>query len=290
MVSLKNFTAEIENTFSNFSETGDIDRVSILTWVISCLREMGKNICDQREGFVEIKNSQGNLPETFKSLILALKLRPEGCQILGDKSKAEKSYIYKQRIEQPAYFDWVTHEYVTNCKTKIITEKVIMDTEAAEFYYSPELLSVVKGFKKDSFDVDCVNIRPGIREAYSHNISIQGRTIQTNFREPCRLYVQYNSLPCDEENQLVLPEYTTGDFVKYVENYVKIKIAENLILNNKNTNGGLQSLLQMWLQQNVMLRNAAKSECNYHGLPTGWNKGYKRKLQIEQSMFNLPKF
>ena len=108
MVSLKNFTAEIENTFSNFSETGDIDRVSILTWVISCLREMGKNICDQREGFVEIKNSQGNLPETFKSLILALKLRPEGCQILGDKSKAEKSYIYKQRIEQPAYFDWVT--------------------------------------------------------------------------------------------------------------------------------------------------------------------------------------
>lgn len=289
MITMKEFYSEVESTFQNFTETGDIDRLGIKNWVISCLREMGKNICDQREGFVEIKNSQGNLPETFKSLILALKLRPEGCQILGDKSKAEKSYIYKQRIEQPAYFDWVTHEYVTNCKTKIITEKVIMDTEAAEFYYSPELLSVVKGFKKDSFDVDCVNIRPGIREAYSHNISIQGRTIQTNFREPCRLYVQYNSLPCDEEGEICIPSFTTESILAWIENVVKLKIAENLILNNKVTNGGLQALMQMWMQQNVMLRNAAKSESNWSGLSNNFSKNYKKRLEIEASQFNLPK-
>ncbi len=287
MVLFSEFVAEVENTFQNFTETNDIDRISIKSWVISCLREMGKNICDRREGFVEIKNSQGNLPETFKSLILALKLKPEGCQILGDKNKAEKSYIYKQRIEQPAYFDWVTNEYVTNCKTKIVTEKVIMDTEAAEFYYTSELLSVVKGFKKDSFDVDCVNINPMLRESYPSQININGRTIQTNFPTG-RIYLQYNSLPTDEEGEIYLPEFSTGDFVKYVENYVKIKIAENLILNNKNPTG-VSQMLPMWLQQNVMLRNAAKSECNWNGLSKNFGKNYKRRLQIEASYYNLPR-
>ncbi len=288
MVTFNNFLAEIETIFANYTETGDIDRISIKGWVISCLKELGKNICDRREGFVEIKNSQGNLPETFKSLILALKLKPEGCQILGDRSKAEQSYIYKQRIEQPAYYDWVTHEYVTNCKTKIVTEKVIMDTEAAEFYYSPELLSVVKGFKKDSFDVDCVNLHPGLRDAYQSQINIQGRTIQTNFPTG-RIYIQYSSLPSDEDGEILIPEISTGDIYKWIENVVKLKIGENLILNNKNPTG-ITSLMQMWAQQSIPLRNAAKSESNWSGISKNFGKTYKRRLQIEQSYFNLPRY
>jgi hypothetical protein len=286
-MSLQEFFAEIETTFQNLTETGDIDRISIKTWVISCLREFGKNICDQREGFIEIKNSQGKLPETFKSAILVLKLNAEGCQILGDKSKAEKSYIYKQRIEQPGYFDWVTNEFVTSCKTKIVTEKVIMDTEAAEFYYTPEMLSVVKGFKKDSFDVDCINLNPGLRQAYPNQININGRTVQTNFQTG-RIYLQYNSLPCDENGEIIIPELSTGDIYKYIQNYVKIQIAENLIANNKNPQG-VGQLLSMWMQQNVMLRNAAKSESNWSGLPKGWNRDYKKKLQMDMNSFNLPK-
>ena len=43
---ISEFYAEIETTFQNFAETGDIDRISIKGWVISCLREFGKNICD----------------------------------------------------------------------------------------------------------------------------------------------------------------------------------------------------------------------------------------------------
>jgi hypothetical protein len=288
MITLNELIAEIETTFQNLTETGDIDRLSIKDWVIGCLRQLGKNICDQREGFVEIKNSQGNLPETFKSLILALKLKPEGCQILGDKSKAEKSYIYKQRIEQPGYFDWVTNEFVTNCKTKIVTEKVIMDTEAAEFYYTPEMLSVVKGFKKDSFDVDCININSSLRQAHHSQININGRTVQTNFRENCRLYIQYNSLPM-QNGEIAIPSITTEDIYKWIINTIKIRIVENLIINNKNPTPGLQSMLQLWLQQDRQLFLAAKSESNWSGLSKNWNKLYKKRLEIEASYFNLPK-
>lgn len=287
MITLNELIAEIETTFQNLTETGEIDRLSIKNWVIGCLRQLGKNICDQREGFIEIKNSQGNLPETFKSLILALKLEPEGCQILGDRRLAEKSYVYKQRIEQPAYFDWVTNEYVTNCKTKIITEKVIMDTEAAEFYYTPEMLSVVKGFKKDSFDADCININPSLRQAYPNQININGRTVQTNFRENCRLYIQYNSLPI-QNGEIAIPSISTEDIYKWITNTIKIRIVENLIINNKNPTPGLQSMLQLWLQQDRQLFLAAKSESNWSGMGN-WQKGYKRKLQIEMDAYNLPR-
>lgn len=287
-MTLKEFIAEIEELFSNYVETGDINRVSIKTHVIRCLNEMGKNICEKREGFVEIKNSQGNLPETFKSLILALNLEPKAYTVFGDRGKAQDSFIYKQTIEQPAYFDWVTNEYKTNCNTKIITERIVMNEQPTELYYSPQYLSVVKGFKKDSFDVDCVNLHPSIREAYPHQISINRQTVQTNFKDG-KIYIQYNSLPVDEDSEVIIPEYTTGDLVKYVENYCKIKIAEDLILKNKNPTG-ISQLLPMWMQQNIPFRNAAKSECSWNNLPKNWSKKYQKLLQIETSAFSLPKY
>lgn len=287
-MTLKEFIAEIEEFFSNYTETGDINRISIKTLVIRCLNEMGKNICEKREGFVEIKNSQGNLPETFKSLILALNLEPKAYTIFGDREKAQESFIYRQTIEQPAYFDWVTNEYKTNCNTKIITERIVMNEQPTELYYSPQYLSVVKGFKKDSFDVYCINIHPSIRNAYPHQISINKQTVQTNFKDG-KIYIQYNSLPVDEEGEIVIPEYTTTDLVEYIKNRVKVEITQELIAKNKNPTG-ISQLLPLWMQQHVPLRNAAKSECNWNGLPRNWSKGYKRLLQIETDAFNLPKY
>ena len=74
-ITLEQFIAEIESTFSSYTDTHDIDRVSIKTWVIEALRMFGKNICDLREGVVEIKNSRALLSETFKSLILDVKIK-----------------------------------------------------------------------------------------------------------------------------------------------------------------------------------------------------------------------
>jgi len=287
MASLNEFIAELESTFSIYAESGDLDRISIKTWVISCLNEMGKNICEKGEAVIPISNSQGKLPDTFKSLILALNLEPLGYKVFGDREKAEDSFIYRQRILQPAYFDDVTNEYVPNCNTKIITEKIVMNDQPTEIYYKPELLSVVKGFKKESFEVDCLNIHPSLREAHYHQISINKRTIQTNFKNGA-IYVQFNSLPTDDEDEIVIPQFTTNSLYLYIENYCKLKIAEDLIIKNKNPQG-LMQLIPLWKGDEVKLRNAAKSECNYNGLSKGWHKQFKRKLEIQENQYNLPK-
>jgi len=286
-MTLNNFFAEIETTFANFAETGDIDRLSIKTWVIACLRQFGKNICEKREAIVEVKNSQAKLPETFKSLILALDLTPTGYKIHGDVEKAKDSFIYRERIEQSGFYDWTTFEFKPSCaEAKVITESIVCNNQPCDLYYYPNYLSVVKGFKKDSFDVDCINLHPSIREAYPNQISINKSTLQANFKEG-RIYLQYNSLPM-EDDEIMIPILTTGDLEKYVENYVKIRIAENLILNSKNPTG-ITNLLSMWMGQDRALFLAAKSESNWSGLGDFSNK-YKRKLQIEASKYNLPKF
>lgn len=287
-MTLENFIAELETTFSIYFETGDIDRVSIKTWVISCLREFGKNICEQREAIVEVKNSQATLPETFKSLILALDLTECGYEIKGDKEKIKDSFIYRERLEQTGYYDFSSHTFVNDSKAKLITESIVVNNVPVEFYHKPNYLSVVKGFKKDSFDVDCLNLHPSIRNAYSNQISINKNTLQANFKNG-RIYIQYNSLPFSEEDdEVMIPFISTGDIEKYIENYVKIKIAESLILGNKNPTN-IQPLLQMWLSQDRALRLAAKSEANWSGLGNFKNT-YKHKLQVEFNKYSLPRF
>src|SRR5690349_2469234 len=135
MSKLREFIAELENTFNIYSETGDVDRVSIKMWVISCLNEFGKNICEKREAIIKVENSQAKLPETFKSLILALDLTEQGHKVNGDLGKVKDSFIYRQRIEQPGYYDWVTNEFVENCNGKEITESIIVNNQPVEIYY-----------------------------------------------------------------------------------------------------------------------------------------------------------
>ncbi len=287
-MTLNNFFAEVETVFANYSETGDIDRISIKGWVIACLRKFGKNICDQREAIVEVKNSQATLPETFKSLILALDLTPVGYKIHGDIEKAKDSFVYRERIEQSGYYDFSSKTFIDDCSAKKITESIVMNGQDCDLYYYPNYLSVVKGFQKDSFDVDCLNLHPSIRDAYSNQISINKNTLQANFKNGM-VYIQYNSLPV-EDNEIMIPEITTGDILSYTTNFVKIQIAENLILNNKNPNSGLQNLLQMWLGQDRQLFLAAKSESNWSGLPKNWSTRYRNALQVEASKYNLPRF
>lgn len=283
MVTLDQFIAEIETIFSNYAETGDIDRISIKTWVIERLRKFGKNICDFREEVVEVKNSRALLPENFKSLHLAIKISQYGQPTVEDTS-----ILYKQYIENPAIYDAITDEYIVNyCESKVITERLFTNKKIDSLYYRPELLSLTGSLKSDSIDAKCVNLRPNIRNNYPNKISITSRTLLTNFKEG-KVYIQYNSLPVDEEGEIVIPILTTGDILKYIQNYVKIQIAENLILNNKNPQG-VSQLLSYWLQQDRVLELNARSEANWSGLSENWDRKYYKKSLENRNLYNLPR-
>lgn len=285
-VTLDEFIAEFESLFKNYADTNDIDKLLIKTIVIEELRKFGKNICDKREDIIDIKNSQGLLPEDFKSLILALKLTPN--EEINNKPEQEKRLIIeRQRIENPAEWTTTTRDYFVNyCESKVVTEKVYTYNEKIGCVYTPHFLSLSKGFSNSTLDTNCLNLHPSIRNTYSDTISITNRTIRTNFREG-KIYFQYNSLPMIDD-EIVIPIISTGDIKKYILNQAKIRVGEYLILSQLNTSG-LKELMPMWLQSDRLLYISAKSEASWSGLNKDWDKRLHLKNKKEQDRYNLPR-
>ena len=286
-ITLDEFIAEIESTFKIYADTNDIDRVLIKTIVINELRKFGKNICDKREAIVDIKNSQVLLPENFKSLVLALKLTPN--EELDCKDDTEKRLIIeRQHIENPAEWTTTTRDYFVNyCESKIVTEKVYAYNERVDKFYTPHFLSLYKGFSNSSLDTNCLNLHPSIRDSYSDKISITNRTLRTNFREG-KIYIQYNSLPEDEEGEIVIPIFSTGSILNHIKNKVRIELGQHLILSQLNTSG-LKELLPIWLQNERLYFIEAKSEANWAGMnQKEWTKQRQQRNRVEQNRFNLP--
>ena len=286
-ITLDEFIAEIESTFKIYADTNDIDRVLIKTIVINELRKFGKNICDKREAIVDIKNSQVLLPENFKSLILALKLTPN--EELDCKDNTEKRLIIeRQHIENPAEWTTTTRDYFVNyCESKIVTEKVYAYNERVDKFYTPHFLSLYKGFSNSSLDTNCLNLHPSIRDSYSDKISITNRTLRANFREG-KIYIQYNSLPEDEEGEIVIPIISTGSILNHIKNKVRIELGQHLILSQLNTSG-LKELLPIWLQNERLYFIEAKSEANWAGMnQKEWTKQRQKRNRVEQNRFNLP--
>lgn len=282
-MTLNSFIAEVETSLSNYVQ--DIDRISIKMWVIQRLRIFGNNIAELKETVVEVKNSKAKLPEEFKSLKMALKVKGVGCNT--QSKDVTDTYIYKQRIENPAYYDEVNQTYVTTCNPKLITETITINNRPVEFYYQHEWLSLVKGIKKDTLAVDCLNLHPSIRNSYKKEINISGNTLNANFNSG-QIYLQYYSLPTSEDGEIEIPEITTGDILEYIMQYVKVQIAEKLIVNNQQP-GGLAQLYPSWKSELPQLKRAALVEAKFSNLSKNWAKNLKALNKREFAFFNLPR-
>jgi hypothetical protein len=284
-ITIAEFLAEIETIFANYTDSNDLDRISIKGWVIDRLRMFGKNICDYREMVVGVKNSRALLPENFKSLSLALKIDTE---FLKNNLERYKEIPIKKYITHDVVWDSLSQSYIKdNCQSQEVIESLIIDRQPIETFTRISPLSLTKGIQKSTLDIDCYNLHPSIRNSYEHQINITNRTINTNFKTGL-IYLAYNSLPSDEEGEIVIPIISTGHLKEYIENYVKIKIAENLILNNRNPQGAGQ-LLPMWRADDNKFFIQAKSETNWGGLDKNWQKRIQQKKIENINRFNLPR-
>lgn len=273
---------EIESDLSSFAK--DINRTSVKTNVINQLRIFGTNVTELKEKVEIVKNSKLILPDDFKSLRLALRLHGTGYNTQGAPEPTEQ--IIRQRIENGAWFDEVNQEYVTTCNPKIITEKIVIDNSTVNFFYEPTWLSLVKGIKKDGLDSRCLNLSPAIRNNYPDEINITNGIANFNFSLG-QVYLQYNALPTNSYGELIIPEFTTGDLREYIITYCKMKIAEDLIINNKNAQG-LGQMYQVWKQELPFLKSAALKECRFANLGKSWQRRFKEKNREQISFFNLP--
>ena len=283
-ITLEEFIAEIESIFQQYTDTNDIDRVSIKGWVIDKLRGFGKNICEYRDVIVGVENSRSVLPEDFKSLIMALKVNGE----IGKHEDDEfREVNHKKYITHDVVWDSVAQEYIKdNCKSKVVVEKLLIKKDNLSKYMDFQPLSLVKGIQSDTLDAECYNLHPSIRNNYFDKINITKRTLNANFRKGL-VYLQYNALP-SENGEVAIPIITTGHIKQYIENYVKIRITEDLIIKDKNPKG-LVNLLQMWKQDERLLFTQAKSEANWSGLSADWAKKLYAKRMENMARFNLPR-
>ena len=111
--------------------------------------------------------------------------------------------------------------------------------------------------------------------------------MRANFREG-KIYIQYNSLPEDEDGEIVIPIITTGDIRNYLVNKVKIELGQHLILSQLNTSG-LKELMPLWIQSDRQLFILAKSEASWAGMnQKEWTKQRQQRNRVEQNRFNLP--
>lgn len=285
-IKFSEFLADIETIFQSYADTNDLDKISIKGWVIDKLRGFGINICDIREAVLLVENSRVLLPENFKSLSGELALKIEG--EIEDEKDRYKEIPFKKYVTHDVVWDSVAQEYIkNNCQSQIVVESLIVNKHPIEHYMHVTPLSLTKGIQKNSLDVDCYNLNPSIRNAYPHQISITNRTLNANFKKGL-IYIQYNSLPSDEDGEIVIPILTTGDIALYLTNHIKIKIAESLIINNKNPNG-VRDLLSMWMGQDRLLEIKARSEANWAGLQNGWEKTMYAKNRQNQNRYNIIK-
>ena len=279
-VSLEQFTAEIETSLSNYSDSNDIDRQSIKTWVIQALRKFGKNICEKNETVVEVKNSRALLPETFKSLTFAVKVKTKPFT----EEESKQLVLERKYIENEAQFDPLTQEYVVNyCSTKIVTEKVYSNIEPPKFY-GYELLALSPHINKDTVDSSCFNLHPAISQK-PNEISISARTLSANFKESY-IFLRFNSLPMGADGEVAIPILSTGDIYNYIFNLVRVNIIENLILNNKNatTAGQLYQTLKAELRD---LEHKAQTESKMSGLSKDWNRRFYKQTLINRKRLGL---
>ena len=258
-ISLEQFTAEIETSLSNYAESNDIDRQSIKTWVIQALRKFGKNICEKNETVVEVKNSRALLPETFKSLTFAVKVKTKPFT----EEETKQLVLERKYIENPAVYDILSGDYVVNfCETRVVTEKVYSNVEPTKFY-GYELLALAPHINKNTLDTNCINLHPYLQAA-PNEVNIVNRTLSANFKEGY-IFLRFNSLPMGDDGEICVPILTTGDIYNYIFQMVRVNIIENIILNNKNAAaaGQLYPSLKAELRD---LEHRAKTEAKYNGL------------------------
>lgn len=271
-ISLEQFIAEIESTFSNYADSNDIDSQSIKIWTIQALRKFGKNICDRAETLVEVKNGRALLPETFKSLTFALKVD------FTPKEEEERKQLVNEtiRIENPAIWSSTIQDYIVDyCETKIVTEKTFANKEH-HVLYDMQILELEDYVSKEVLDVDCLNLHPSIRNKNNHRVSIVNRTLNCNFKNGF-VYLKYNSLP-EIDNEIAIPIFTTADIYDYLMVHVERKLVKNLILSNK-AGSEIKTLYSDLRQEEAQKFVLAQGEAKWHGLKDGFSrKIYQRNL------------
>ena len=280
-ISIKEIIAEVEAKFPVLADSGDIDKTSIYTTIIKEIRKFGVDALQIKSEVVSINNSRGTLPDDFKLLKGAYSLENIDCDVDGNRVGVTDSFVYREYISNPARYDVMSGKYITSCESEIVTELITIGQSNLRFKHRRQALELVKGISPNSLHAKCDNLR--VRSPYKINIT--DTTISTNFTEG-KIYVEYYALPTNIEGIVSIPILSTGALYNYIEHKIKIEIAEYLIANNLNPQG-IQSLYQLWKQEERMLKGEAMTEVKMTSfLNSNWVEQRKVQNRRDYNKYN----
>jgi hypothetical protein len=280
--------SQVLRDLNKYADAGLITEDELYSDAISELKRFGNDICVIQEGFVDVRNGYGKLPDQFFSLRLALECEPHYYQRKNvEIHDIQHSLFYKER----AVVGNTWNECESCCQEQtenIVRETVYMNAGSIDYYYkNSRPLRLTKTMEKSVCTSSCMNRYVNDNP---HEINILKRnTIQANFNTGT-IYIQYYGLPVDEEGYIDVPDTANGHLNKYIEYYLKRRCAERLIGNSDAQ--GIQTLYPIYAQQeSTALRNAS-SELKLSKLtPKDFRKmQMKNRLDVLNYEINLPRW
>ncbi len=274
----KEFIAEITSDLKQYDESNLIDYRSLNLEIKNSLKRFGNNVMIPNETILKVENGKIQLPENFWKLDLAVKCDPDGYSVeSGDIKSVISSHTFKTRIEQEVEWNNTVETYV-NKSYKQITEKVYIDNNIVNYHYrNPTILRLTKGMRKDSCLLSCRNLQ----NTFTHNspweINIVNNMLQTNFAKGY-IYLQYASLPSDENGELIIPETQHNHLYNYIMYHCKAIIIEKLMGNNDDPN--LINMYKIYSAKESEYFSLAMTETKFEGLGHDWDVKMKNKMRL----------
>lgn len=260
-MTIENFMAELKASLRSYDKRGIIDDASVYLWVETALKKFGADITMPKETMLDVHKGYASVPGDYYDLILAFKCDFNKCDIKekDDKIVAElqNTYMWKEISER-------THRWCSCnecCKEEqesTVVEKIYInvrdrDCEVDMCYNKPVPLKLAKPMLKDMCLSDCRNKM--VKES-EYEINIVNGGLYANFDGP--VYFKYKALPFDDKGNIFIPDTPLGLLASYVENYVKMRLFEEWMLNGEVP--GAADIYKLYMQQDLVKLRDAKTE------------------------------
>lgn len=266
--------AQVVTEYSDFRSK--IDEDILYREAVLATKELGNLSTDFYEDVIHIEKGKGILPSNFYRMDLAL--------LCDYHDVCETTPLEVRRLIQTDYvveLDFFKTKWVdcnTCCKESsyssldrhIFLKRTI---GGVKYYDKFNPVTIAKHSIKSSCTPNCENKYFNCKKELTINYR-QG-TIHTNFNEGS-LYVKYKGFPQDDDGNIDFNDTHNGNFERYVEYVLKVKVAEMLM--GVAGASHIANLFQYFIQNRDRYRLKASQEkiCeNYDA------KDFQRKVEIQ---------
>lgn len=270
--------------FQQYEEAGLIDHISLRTWIKNELKRFGGNLTQRNEVILHVKDSKAKLPDNFWQLYMAVECEIETFESNDPEKILQNSFFFRERVE--GIQEWNNgNESYENTTYKYLREDFYFNKAKATFYYSnPTYLRLVKGFNKSLCNSECPNIRSAVVRNSIHEINIKSDWLYANFKEGT-IYMQYDGLAMDEDNQVIIPETQHNRLKEYLLYYCRMRVLEDLIIGDDDPSK--LNMLNYFAGKTDVAFMLAMTEVKMEALGKDWMRVLRNKQRAQTLKYDL---